>query len=70
MMDVGIRTDTQVEALTVMWSIIGLSIAAAIIYAAVSRERRLAGPHNLGSLSAQWVAEHRAHQSADELRGR
>jgi hypothetical protein len=53
-----------------MWSIIGLSIAAAIIYAAVSRERRLAGPHHLGSLSTQWVAEHRAHQWADEWRGR
>lgn len=53
-----------------MWSIIGLSIVAVVIYAAVSRERRLAGPHDLGSVSNQWVAEHRAHQSGDEWRGR
>lgn len=70
MMDVGIRTSTQVDSFNVMWSIIGLSIAAAIIYAVVWRDRRLAVPHDLGSLSNHWLADHRAHQSADEWRGR
>ena len=51
--------------MTVMWSLVGLSIAAMITYAVVSRERRLAGPPDLGSVSAQWVAEYRAHQAAD-----
>jgi len=51
-----------------MWSIVGLCSAAAIIYTIVSRERQLAGPHDLGSVSAQWIAEHRAHQTADRPR--
>jgi hypothetical protein len=48
-----------------MWSIVGASIAAAITYALVSRERRLAGPPDLGWVSNEWVAEHRAHQAAN-----
>jgi len=48
-----------------MWTIVGVGIVSAIIYAVVSWERRLAGPHDLGSVSDQWVAEHRAHQAAD-----
>jgi len=48
-----------------MWSIAGVGIVAVIIYALVSRERRLGGPHDLGSVSAQWIAEHRAHEPGD-----
>ena len=56
------------QVLTVMWSFVGVGIAAVIIYALVSRERCLAGPHDLGSVSDQWIAEHRAHQQADGSR--
>jgi hypothetical protein len=48
-----------------MWSIAGGVIAATIIWLIVSREWRLGGSHDLGSVSEQWVAEHRAHQAAD-----
>jgi hypothetical protein len=48
-----------------MWSIVGVGIVAVIIYALLSRERRLARPHDLGSVSARWIAEHRAHQLGD-----
>ena len=64
MMHEGIRPITQ-QVLTVMWSIVGLGIVAVIIYALDSREPCLAGPHDLGSVSAQWIAEHRTDQLGD-----
>jgi hypothetical protein len=48
-----------------MWSLVGLGLAAAIAYAVRARERHLAGPNDLGSVSNQWIAEYRAHQAAD-----
>jgi beta-lactamase regulating signal transducer with metallopeptidase domain len=58
---------TQVQLLTVLW-IVGVSIAAWIIYAVVSRKRRLNRPRDLGSVSDQWIAEYRAHQPPDRSR--
>jgi len=49
-------------------SIVGVSIAAWIIYTVVSRKRRLNRPHDLGSVSDQWIAEYRAHQPPDRSR--
>jgi len=57
---------TQVQLLTVLW-IVGVSIAAWIIYAVVSwKRRRLNRPRDLGSVSDQWIAEYRAHQPPDQ----
>ncbi|HEX2461408.1 MAG TPA: hypothetical protein VHJ58_14785 [Vicinamibacterales bacterium] len=53
----------SVQRLTVVWIIIGLSVLAVAILGIVGR-RRPGSPSDLGWVTEQWLAEHRADQSA------
>jgi hypothetical protein len=45
-----------------VWIVIGLSVLAVAIFGIV-RRRRPGGPSDLGWVTEQWLAEHRADQS-------
>jgi hypothetical protein len=46
-----------------VWIVIGLSVLAATLFGIV-RRRRPSGSSDLGWVTEQWLAEHRADQSA------
>jgi hypothetical protein len=46
-----------------VWIVIGLSVLAVAIFGIV-RRRRPGSPSDLGWVTEQWLAEHRADQSA------
>lgn len=51
-----------------MWIAIVATVVAVIGVVVVSRHRRLGRPSDLGSVSEQWMAEHRAGQLENRLR--
>ena len=50
-----------------MWITVGLSVVALIIFALMSRRRRLGRLSDLGSVSEQWMSDYRAGHGGDRL---
>ena len=54
--------------MTVLWILIGLGAAGGVVAVVASRPRD-AGPHaDLGTVSSQWISEHRLGANQDSRR--